>query len=119
MVECAARTGDRETPCATSAASAHGISFKIRNGANAAIARIAVPTKSVPMLAAAPSPKPALGPPASPAPASAATPTESAMQMTSFDRITASNSSTVRRSTPRADGQTIAANVSGDNATKM
>ena len=31
------------------------------------------------------------------------------MQMTSFDRITASSSSIVRRRTPRAEGQTIAA----------
>ena len=33
--------------------------------------------------------------------------------------MTASNSSIVRRSTPRADGQTIAANDSGDSATRM
>ena len=54
-----------------------------------------------------------------PAPASAATPTEIVMHTTSFDRITAINSSIVRRSTPRADGQTIAANDRGDSATRM
>ena len=115
----AARTGERDIPCATSAASVHGISFSTRNGANAAITRMAVPTNKVPMLAAAWPPIPVSFAPALPAPARAATPTEIAMHTTSFERITDSNSSIVRRRTPRADGHTIAAKDSGDSATRM
>ena len=48
----AARTGERDIPCATSAASVHGISLSMRNGANAATTRMAVPTNNVPMFAA-------------------------------------------------------------------
>src|SRR5206468_6458191 len=96
-VEFAARAGERDTPYATSAASVHGISFNTRNGANAAITRIAVPTNNVPMLAATWPPRPVLLLSALPAPSSAATPTEIVMHTTSFERITASNSSIVRR----------------------
>ena len=52
-----------------------------------------------------------------PAPDSAATPTEMVMAITSFETITATNSSSIRRSTPFADGHTVAAKASGDMAT--
>jgi hypothetical protein len=78
---------------------------------------MAVPISSVPRDALASSAGPAPVPTV-PAPASAATPIETAMQMTSFDRIVATSSSTTFRKTPRAAGHIVAAKARGVIATR-
>ena len=82
------------------------------------MARTAAPTNSVPRLMAASFTTPVCSWPPDPAPDRAATPTASAIEITNFDKITATSNSTVRRNTPRAAGHTMAAKDSGETATR-
>ncbi len=101
----AARTGAREMPRATTAASTAGKSRKIRKGAKTASRNMIVPTSSVPSLASLLGTRDAPEEPA----ASADAATARAMAMTTFESTSATTSSASRWRIRRAVGHTNAA----------